>query len=593
MSTLVHRFKSVIVDDGMKPFALTKRVLILCSVLIGLLAAMSAVLLKNGIHLIRLFIQLIVYHFGADFIYILLPVIGILLTTYYVQTFLKGKLGRGITNILFNISRRSGNVPQDKVYSQMITSILTVGFGGSAGLEAPIASTGAAIGSVVARRFGFGVKERILLLACGAAAGVSAIFNAPIAGVIFALEVLLVDMPLPVVVPILISSATAALFSKFIFSGQPFVLITDSWNAHHFPYFVLFAILCAFVSVICKKIYFFFEDFTAKHHSPYRNAIIGGLILGVFIYLIPPLFGEGYDSVQSLLQNQPDLLRPSWIHLNTIGPWLIVLSAFLLVFLKVTATSITVSSGGNGGMFGSSLFMGAMFGFAYSRSINLLGITQLNEINFIVIGMAALMSGIIHSPLTAIFLIAEITSGYALLVPLMIVTSVCFLITRYYSPSSVYTRKLIQQGNLPEANKDLVVLNQMKLSRYVERNFSIMKPDQTLGELVQAISVSKRNIFPVVEEDGSLAGVILLDNIRSIMFSKEKYPTTILKDLMTPAPAILDVKDSMREVMDIFESCGAWNLPVVDDGRYIGFVSKSAIYSQYRELLVKETALPA
>jgi len=577
----------------MKKYSNTKRLLIGCSILIGLLAAMSAVVLKNGIHLIRLSIQQVVYLFDCNFLYILLPAIGILLTTYYVQTFLRGKLGRGITNILYLISRRSGNVPQDKVYSQMITSILTVGFGGSAGLEAPIASTGSAIGSLVARRFGFGTKERILLLACGAAAGISAIFNAPIAGVIFALEILLVDMPLPVVVPILISSATAALFSRFIFSGQPFVLITNSWNAGQFHYYIVFAILCAFISVLSKKIYFVIEDFSLRINKPYLKALGGGLTLGLFIFIVPQLFGEGYDSVQLLLQNHADFIKPFWNTAAIGESWSIVLFAVLLVFFKVIATSITVGSGGNGGMFGSSLFMGAMLGFAFSRTINILGIAELNEINFIVIGMAALMSGIIHSPLTAIFLIAEITSGYALLVPLMIVSSITFLITRYYTPHSVYTRKLVLKGDLPDANKDLVVLNQMKLSRYVEKNFSVMHPDQTLGELVQAISVSKRNIFPVVKEDGSLAGVILLDDIRGIMFSKEKYPITNVKDLMVASPAILDVNDPMREVMDIFEHCGAWNLPVTSEGRYIGFVSKSAIYSHYRDLLVKETALPA
>ncbi|HRH66287.1 MAG TPA: chloride channel protein, partial [Bacteroidia bacterium] len=554
----------------MNKYANTKRLLITCSILIGLLAAMSAVVLKNGIHLIRMFIQLVISNFHLDFLYLLLPAIGIILTTYYVQTFLKGKMGRGITNILFNISRRSGNIPQDKVYSQMITSILTVGFGGSAGLEAPIASTGSAIGSLVARRFGFGTKERILLLACGAAAGISAIFNAPIAGVIFALEILLVDMPLPVVVPLLISSATAALFSRFIFSGQPFVLITNSWNAEHVHYYIVFAVLGAFISVLSKKIYFFFEDFSLRFNRPYLKAVTGGLLLGLFIFLIPPLFGEGYDSVQLLLQNHPDSLRPEWINAGTSSPWTIVIFAFLLIFLKVTATSVTVGSGGNGGMFGSSLFMGAMFGFAYARTVNLLGLDELNEINFIVIGMAALMSGIIHAPLTAIFLIAEITSGYALLVPLMIVASISFLITRYYIPYSVYTRKLMQKGDLPEANKDIVVLNQMRLSTYMEKNFSIVHPEQTLGELVKVIAVSKRNIFPVVREDGSLAGVILLDDIRSIMFSEEKYPTTILQDLLTSPPAVLDIRDNMREVMETFEQCGAWNLPVLENGKYIG-----------------------
>ncbi|MFZ7143881.1 MAG: chloride channel protein, partial [Bacteroidota bacterium] len=466
-------------------------------------------------------------------------------------------------------------------------------FGGSAGLEAPIAATGSAIGSNTARWLRFNLKERTLLLACGAAAGISAIFNAPIAGVIFAFEILLVNMPVPVIVPLIIASASSALLSHLIYSGQPFVLITNSWSSEHLQYYVLFGFIAAVVSVYAIRIYFIIGDFFYGRKNVYLKAILGGLTLGGLIFLFPPLYGEGYGSVLDLLHKDSGGLITDSIFIPDLGAWTLVIIAVALMLLKVVATSLTVGSGGNGGMFGSSLFTGAMCGFAFAHTINLLGIAHLDEVNFTVIGMAAMMSGIIHSPLTAIFLIAEITGGYALFVPLMVVTSIAYLVSKYFEPFSVYTKKLALKGDLISTDKDKLVLARMALRNYLETDFVPVNQNDTLAELIHAIEISKRNIFPVINEKNELVGEILLDNVRHVMFSKELYDRTFIKDLMITPAAVIDIHYSMEKVLQIFDQTNLWNLPVTDNGKYIGFVSKSKIFTHYRHHLIKDGVVPA
>jgi CIC family chloride channel protein len=567
--------------------------LILTSILIGLLTALCAVFLKNGVRLIRHWAQYLSIGQDMHFLLFVFPTAGILLTVWYTQVFLKGKLGRGVTNIIYTISRKSSVVEKDKLYSQMLSSILTVGFGGSAGLEAPIASTGSAIGSNMAGWLRFTNKERTLLLACGAAAGISAIFNAPIAGVIFAFELLLVDMPMPAIVPLLIASASSSVLSHVIYSGQPFVLITDSWSTEHLLYFIAFGFLAAFVSVYSIRVYFSIGDLFARRKSPYLAAAAGGLALGALIFFFPALYGEGYEIVTDLLHRNPGQLLADSLFVPAAGAWTLVIWAVVLMLLKVVATAMTVGAGGNGGMFGSSLFTGAMCGYAFSHSINLLGIAQLDEVNFTVIGMAALMSGVIHAPLTGIFLIAEITGGYALFLPLMIVSSISYLVTKYYEPYSVYTKKLAMKGDLIQANKDKTVLSKMKLSSYLETDFIAVSRNGTLTQLIPAIEKSRRNIFPVTDDEGRLVGEILLDNIRHLMFS-EKSPEKIrISDLMIPPPAVIEIGEDMEQVLKKFDDTGSWNLPVTGNGRYLGFVSKSKLFTQYRNYLLTEAKLPA
>ncbi|MBK8584954.1 MAG: chloride channel protein [Bacteroidetes bacterium] len=571
----------------------TRTSLMLTSVVIGLLTALCAVVLKNSVHFIQQWVHQISIAENSHYLLFVFPTLGILLTVFYTQVFRNGDLGRGVTNIIFAISRKSSYVEKDKLYSQMLSSILTVGFGGSAGLEAPIAATGSAIGSNTARWLHFNLKERTLLLACGTAAGISAIFNAPIAGVIFAFEILLVNMPMPVIVPLLIASASSALLSKLIYSGQPFVLITNSWSSDHLGYYVLFGFIAALLSVYAIRIYFFIGDLFYGKKQVYLKAIIGGLFLGALIFLFPPLYGEGYDSVLNLLHKESTALISDSAFIPNAGAWTVVVFAIALMLLKVVATSLTVGAGGNGGMFGSSLFTGAMCGYAFSHSVNLLGLAHLDEVNFTVIGMAAMMSGIIHSPLTAIFLIAEITGGYALFVPLMVVVSIAYLVSRYFEPFSVYTKKLALKGDLITTDKDKLVLAKMNLQDYLETDFIPVNENDTLADLIHAIENSKRNIFPVVNEENKLVGEILLDNVRHVMFSKELYDKTFIKDLMITPAAIVDVNDSMEKVLKLFDETNLWNLPVTDKGKYVGFVSKSKIFTQYRHHLIKDAVVPA
>ena len=571
----------------------TRTSLMLTSVVIGLLTALCAVVLKNSVHFIQQWVHQISIAENSHYLLFVFPTLGILLTVFYTQVFRNGDLGRGVTNIIFAISRKSSYVEKDKLYSQMLSSILTVGFGGSAGLEAPIAATGSAIGSNTARWLHFNLKERTLLLACGTAAGISAIFNAPIAGVIFAFEILLVNMPMPVIVPLLIASASSALLSKLIYSGQPFVLITNSWSSDHLGYYVLFGFIAALLSVYAIRIYFFIGDLFYGKKQVYLKAIIGGLFLGALIFLFPPLYGEGYDSVLNLLHKESTALISDSAFIPNAGAWTVVVFAIALMLLKVVATSLTVGAGGNGGMFGSSLFTGAMCGYAFSHSVNLLGLAHLDEVNFTVIGMAAMMSGIIHSPLTAIFLIAEITGGYALFVPLMVVVSIAYLVSRYFEPFSVYTKKLALKGDLITTDKDKLVLAKMNLQDYLETDFIPVNENDTLADLIHAIENSKRNIFPVVNKENKLVGEILLDNVRHVMFSKELYDKTFIKDLMITPAAIVDVNDSMEKVLKLFDETNLWNLPVTDKGKYVGFVSKSKIFTQYRHHLIKDAVVPA
>lgn len=566
--------------------------LILTSILIGLLTALSAVLLKRGVMYIQHAVEYIAFERNFSFMVLIFPTVGILLTVLFWKLIRVKSERRGMTSILYSISRKSSFVEKHKLFSQMVSSIFTVGFGGSAGLEAPIASTGSAIGSNIARRLKFTYKERTLLLACGAAAGLSAVFNAPIAGVVFALEILLVDMPLPVVIPVLISSATAALISRFIYLGQPFVLITDSWNSNHILYYLLLAFIAAAMSVYCIRIYFYVDTQFAKTKNPYFKIATGGLFLGLLIFFFPPLYGEGYISVEYLLHSQSSALLKNNFFLDASNIWSVVAFALALAFLKTLATSLTVGAGGNGGMFGSSLFTGAMLGFAFARTINMTGITQLNEVNFTVIGMAAMLTGIIHAPLTAIFLIAEITGGYALFVPLMIVTSITYLITHYFEPYSVYTKQLADKGELVTLNKDKLVLGKMHLRNYIEKDFVAVSDHSTLGNLVEAIAQSKRNIFPVVDDNEMLVGIIILDNVKDVMFNRKLYDTVFTRELMTAPQAIIDIDDNMTDVLEKFDEFNAWNFPVTENDKYVGFISKSKVFTHYRQFLIKDAEIP-
>lgn len=414
--------------------------LILASVLVGLLAALAAVALKSGVNELTRLLHGWLFGARRELLSLLIPTAGLLLCVLFTRYWLKGDLGRGLPSLLRTIRQRDSVVEVHKLYSQVLTSILTMGAGGSAGMEAPIASTGAAFGSRVALLLRFDKATRTMLLACGSAAGISAIFNAPIAGAIFAMEVLLVNVAVPMMVPVLISSATAAFLSSLIYKGQPFVLITDSWSAGALPWYIALAFFGGLISTYCIRTYFLVGDGLKRIGPNYPRALTGGLLLGVLILFFPPLLGEGYVAVEDLLHGNATALTEHAPVALALGRWNLEALVLGLMLLKVLATSLTVGAGGNGGMFGSSLFTGAMTGFGFAHGVNLLGLATLNEVNFTVAGMAAVLSGTIHIPLTAIFLIAEITGGYALFVPLMIVSSLSYVVSRWLIPYSVYTR---------------------------------------------------------------------------------------------------------------------------------------------------------
>jgi chloride channel protein, CIC family len=563
--------------------------IIVISILIGILAGLAAVLLKTSVHAFQEFlISFFSIRYNLD-LFIIFPVAGLALSTLYVQIFRKGVLSRGIGNVIIEISKKKGIIAKHKLYSQLISSFFTLGFGGSAGLEAPISVTGAAVGSNIASLFRIGEKERKLLLGCGAAGGIAAIFNSPIAGVLFAVEIILSELVISNFIPLIISSASATVVSKFLYTGQPFKLITESWELNSLPYYIVLGILCSLISIYMIRVYYAFYKTYGKWNKPYLKTLIGGLSLGLLLFFFPPLFGEGYNIVEFLLDGEYiKLIDNSLFSSFQNNIWFILLYAFIIMMLKIIATSITVNSGGNGGVFGSSLFVGALLGFIYARLINLSGFYQVTEVNYIVVAMAGILAGTIHSPLTAIFLIAEITGGYALFIPLMIVVAISYFISIYFEPYSAYTKGIAEKGEFILYNRDRLILENISLNNLLEKDFISVNVKDTLGKLIEVIEKSRRNSFPVLDDDGKLVGIVLLDDVREVIFERHMYNLVLIRDIMIKPPAVIDVKENMYDIVKKIDDLNVWNLPVVKDGKYVGFISKSNILSQYRNLLVSQ-----
>ena len=567
--------------------------MLLLSVLVGAGAGLAAVVLKVSVRWGQEMLQMGISEPKRVFALSVYPIIGITLTALFTKLFLGGQLGRGIGPIIYNTAREGSVVPRSKLYSQLITAFLTVTFGGSAGTEAPISVTGAALGSNAGRVLHLDRRRRRLLTGCGAAAGVAAIFNSPIAGVLFAVETILLELPAQYFIPLLISSATATVISKALYAGQPFVLITTSWPVEAVPFYVLLGLFTAFFSVYMIRTYHWFEHFFERWPGlNWRKVLLGGTALGGLIFLFPTLYGEGYNTVQLLLSGHAERITDGSIFsvYQDNNPWLLLVLVLFSLMLKVVATSITVGAGGNGGMFGSSLFAGALAGFFFARLINLSGLVHIPEIHFVVLGMAGTLAGVIHAPLTAIFLIAEITGGYALFVPLMLVSSSSYLITKYFEPYSVYTRKLANRGVDVYANRDQGLLAQLDPRQLLDTGFVPVRPNATLGELVDVFRHASRTLFPVVAAGGRLLGVISLDSMRDALFDDAHYATTRVRELMKPAPAVVGPTDDLEHTLTLFDLHGVWALPVCEeDGRYLGFILKSAILARYRRQLIQES----
>ena len=566
--------------------------LILGSIIVGVLSALLAVLLKLFVQQMHRIPELFFSWSNTTLWYIFLPLTGILLTLLVVRFILKGKIEKGLGPILFSIVKRSAKLSKDKIYSPLLTSGITVGLGGSAGLEAPIVISGSAIGSNIASWLNFGNKERILLLACGAASGIAAVFNSPIAGVIFAIEVLLVDITIPVFIPLLISTASAIIVSRFLYKSQLFFLITHDWYYHALPFYILLGIICGMLSVYMTRVTLFVEGFFDSRKRILPKAIWGGLLLGVLIFLFPPLFGEGYTTINTLLNgNFTDLFKNSLFTSFQSSPWFLLLLTVIIILVKIFATSLTIGSGGNGGIFAPSLFTGALTGFALAFFINTTGITNLSVSNFIVVGMAGIISGVIHAPLTAIFLIAEITGGYVLFVPLMIVSALSYFITRYFEPYSVYTKHLAKKGHYFADDKDNTILQQLNLSEQIETEYVPVLVTDKFGSLIEAFTKSKRNIFPVIDKESHFIGIIQLENIKEFMFKPELYDQLSIDELTEKNIVIIEQHEKMDSVMQKLEKSDLWNIPVTSGEKYIGFISKSNVLANYRKILQKSASL--
>ncbi len=578
-----------------KKISLKQFVLIL-SFVVGILTALAACLLK---HLIEWIKEFLTHNFditGVNWLYLVYPVIGIFLAGLFVRHIVRDDIGHGVTKILYAISRRQSRIKRHNTWSSLIASAITIGFGGSVGAEAPIVLTGSAIGSNLGSAFRLEHRTLMLLVGCGAAGAVSGIFKAPIAGLVFVLEVLMIDLTMGSLLPLLVSCVTAATVS-YILTGTNAMFefhMDEPFMMERIPAVMLLGILCGLVSLYFTRSMNWFENIFRRYSNPYTKLLLGGTLLSILIFLFPPLYGEGYDTITLLLNG---VNNQDWdtVMNNSIfygDGRLLILYLSLIVLFKVFATTATNGGGGCGGTFAPSLFLGCITGFVFAHFCNGYSLApivsdNLPEKNFALMGMAGVMSGVMHAPLTGVFLIAELTGGYDLFLPLMMVSVSSYLTIKIFEPHSIYSMRLAKKGELLTHNKDKSVLTLMDIESVVETDFQKVQPDMDLGAMVQVISKARRNMFPVVDGRGTLLGIVVLDDIRNIMFRQELYHRFMVSRFMTTPPARINIDDSMEVVMKKFDDTKAWNLPVVDgEGRYKGFLSKSRILNSYRQMLV-------
>lgn len=566
--------------------------LVIAALIVGVLAGLAAALLKTITHHIEAFLQTSLQWQYKYYLYLLFPTIGIFLAVLYTRKFIrKGKFETGLTPLLYTISKKSSKVEPHNIYSQIITAALTVGFGGSTGLEAPIVTSGASIGSSVGRFLGLSYREVTLLLACGAAAGIAGAFNSPIAGIVFAIEILLPEFTIPAFVPLLLASATAAVVARFFFNEQLFYLVTEGWETSALFYYVILACLIGLFSIYFGKANGVIKSFFYKLNHPYKRVIIGGLMLGTLVFLFPTLYGEGYITIKTLLNGDTtSLINNSIFSSYNKFPYAIIVFTIITIFAKSIATLVTLGAGGNGGIFAPSLIIGGLIGFVLAFTINTLGITHVSTANFIVAGMAASLGSIIHAPLTGIFLIAEITGGYILMVPLMVTTAIAYLINRSANKYSIYTKPLADKGELSHhEDKDTTVLNMMKLRYLVEKDYLILTEEDLIKDRMNEILQSKRNIFPIIAINGEFKGLLYVEDLlRESVARKENTGLQII-DLMKPAPEVININAELKLALKQMENENVWILPVVNDnGNFIGFVSKTAIFNKYRAMLSRQ-----
>ena len=565
------------------------------SILVGFLAGMGTVVLKNLTHYIRLLFELDFFNNYQNSLYFIFPMIGLFLVYVIKQIWLKKHIGHGISSTLYAISKLGGIIPRYNIYASLITAPLTAGFGGSVGLQGPAVSVGAALGSNAAQLFRMNTKTRMLLIGCAAAGAMASMFKAPIAAIIFAIEIFSLDIAFTSLVPLLLASVSAVVTS-YMFLGTDVLLrfeLTDKFVVNDIPFYILLALVTGLASVYFSKVFFGITNFFKQFESRAIRLLIGGLAIGTMLYFIPPLYGEGYGIMNNLLKGD---------HLAAIGTtpfdldlsniWIVIGLLLGIGIFKAIAMTTTFGAGGVGGVFIPTLVMGNVLGNAFAKIINNIGLDfQVSESNFTLIGMTGLMAGVLHAPLTAIFLIAEITGGYELFVPLMIVSAISFAITKYYISHSIYTLKLAERGELMTHDKDKNVLMVLDIDKVIETNFIILKPEMKLGDILKnAVAKSSRNHFPVVNDNHEFLGVIRLDDIRHMMFDTDLYDKVDASNLMHADAGIINYDvDKMNVIMDKFKSSGAWNLPVIKGGKYYGYISRSKLLTAYRQQLINFT----
>jgi len=565
------------------------------SIFVGFLAGLGTVTLKNLTHAIRAFFISNVFQDYQSSLYFILPIVGLLLVYVVKQTWLKKHIGHGISTTLHAISKLNGIIPRYNIYAALITAPLTVGFGGSVGLQGPAVSVGSALGSNAARLFHMSTKTRLLLIACAAAGAMASMFKAPIAAIIFAIEIFSLDIAFASLVPLLLASVSAVVTSYF-FLGTDVLLrfeLTDKFQINDIGFYAILGVVTGLMSVYYSKVFFGITNFFKKFESRAKRLLIGGLAIGTMLYVIPPLYGEGYGVMNNLLKGDHiAAIGTTPFNLDLENIWIVIGLLLGITIFKAIAMTTTFGAGGVGGVFIPTLVMGSALGNAFAKIINNLGLDfHVSESNFTLIGMTGLMAGVLHAPLTAIFLIAEITGGYELFVPLMLVAAISFSITKYYISHSIYTLKLAKRGELITHDKDKNVLMMLEIDKVIETNFIILKPEMKLREVLEnAVAKSSRNHFPVVNKNHEFLGVIRLDDIRHMMFNTELYDKVDVQSLMHADAGIINYeKDTMNTIMDKFKTSGAWNLPVIKSGKYYGYISKSKLLTAYRRQLINVT----
>lgn len=565
-----------------------KSFVVVLSLIVGVLGGFAALVLKGLIHVISQFLTSYLSTTHGNWLFFIYPAVGILITVLFVRYVVRDNISHGVTKVLYAISQNKSRLKRHNTWTSILASSVTIGFGGSVGAEGPIVYTGAAIGSTVGQAFRMSPRVLMIMVGCGAAAGIAGIFKAPIAGMLFTLEVLMIDLTTVSVMPLLISSITAATVSYALtgYNVEFSFVQSEAFATTRIPFVILLGGFCGLVSLYFTKVMNMMENVFKRMHSHLKKYIWGALLLSCLIFLFPPLYGEGYSAIIDLLGgNVSGIVNGSIFYADRESVGFIALFIFLIILAKAFATSATNGAGGVGGTFAPSLYVGCMSGFLFAYLINHLFGLDLSVKNFALMGMAGVMSGVMHAPLMGIFLTAELTGGYELFLPLLIVSTLSYGTIKLFEPYSIYAMRLAQRGELLTHHKDKAVLTLLKINSVIENDFMPVRPDMSLKQMVDVISKSNRNLFPVIGDNGEFLGVVLLDEIRNIMFRPDLYRRMFVYEFMSTPPAQIELSESMEQVMKTFDSTGAWNLPVVSQGKYVGFVSKSKIFNSYRRVL--------